>query len=420
MAELVDPRSSQVVLIGTAQYRHLPPLPSTRQNLIGLRDVFTDEALWGLPLESCHVMEDASDPSTVGRAVRAAAAAAVGDGLLLVYYAGHGLIDPHDGALVLALVDSEKDVPHEAGLLYDWIRRAVAASPARRRIVILDCCYAGRASSELSGNNTGTDAVADQAEIDKTCLLVSASRNRTAQAPPGERYTAFTGQLLRVLREGLADGPPVLGIEAIWREVRTSLLANGHERPELRARNGGGDIPLVRNAAKPRQQLAGRVLMAAPHVRDADLRQAVVLILRHDRQRGAVGVRVNMPSAEQPGVVPSDWYPLLNDPAVLFDGGPVGRDGFIALARLRPDATPPVRFPVVRGRLGTVAMSMNPALLRPVLASARLFRGYLGWGPGQLENELDSGVLVHPASSSFSAPFSARPDDLWASLQPRT
>ena len=123
--------------------------------------------------------------------------------MLLVYFAGHGLIDPADGALILALPECEPHVPHEAGIPYEWIRRSVMSSAARRRVVILDCCYAGRAAPEMAAPATAAGAVADRSEIEGSALLVSASRNSPAGAPPGEAYTSFTGVLLEVLRNGL-------------------------------------------------------------------------------------------------------------------------------------------------------------------------------------------------------------------------
>gem|GEM_PF-1047458 len=333
----------------------------------------------------------------------------------MVYYAGHGLIDPQDGALILALPDCEPDVPHEAGLPYEWVRRAVAASTARRRVVILDCCYAGRASPEMATATTGTDAVADRAEIDETCLLVSAPRNRTAAAPVGQRHTAFTGELIRVFTDGLIDGAATLSVEEVWREIRRALMARGYERPEIRERNSGGSIAIARNAAVRLRNLTGSILVAARSFTDEDLRQSVVLVLRHDAT-GAVGVRITTPDGPLPDDFPLAWRRLLHDPAVLFDGGPVARDGYIVVTMLRPGTVPPLRFTPVRDRLGTVALSSLPQSLEPAVDGMRVFSGYLGWGPGELEAYLDAGMLVTTSHSTRHV-FSGRPRDLWHILQ---
>src|SRR5689334_7424672 len=175
MSEVASPALSQVVLIGVSGYQHLPQLPAVRNNVAGFGDLLRDVAYWGIPPENCHVLLDPAGPGEVSRVVREAAAATERDGLLLVYFSGHGLVDPaDDDKLILALSACDPDAPHEEGLPYDWIRWAVAGSRARRRLVVLDCCYSGRADAELGTGFTGTDAVADKAVTDGTCLLVSA------------------------------------------------------------------------------------------------------------------------------------------------------------------------------------------------------------------------------------------------------
>ncbi|MGI5243456.1 YqgE/AlgH family protein [Dactylosporangium sp. CA-139066] len=418
MSELSDPRASRAVLVGGARYASLPEVPAVIRNLNGLAGALQDPDLWGLAPEHCTVLPDPDDARDVSRELRRAADETAPEGLLVVYYAGHGLVDPVDGSLVLGLKDTDPAVPYEAGLPFEHIRRAVAGSRARRRLVILDCCYAGRATGHLAADVSGTQVVADQAGTDETCLLVSAPRNRTAQAPPGEPYTAFTGELLRVLRAGDAAAPAVLDVRTVWREVTRRLRERGFELPELRS--AGDELPLVHNAARHHRDLVGRIVVATAAVEDRDLRQAAVLILRHERGRGAAGVRINRPTADPlPADVPQGWRRLLTTPAVLFDAGPLSRyEGFIAVARLRPDVEPPLRFRAVRDRLGVIDLSADPAPLAPVVAGLRLFSGYLGWGPDQLEADIDGGLLLLSDAPEREA-LSSRPRDLWTTLHAR-
>jgi putative AlgH/UPF0301 family transcriptional regulator len=395
--DLADPRTSQVVLIGASAYEHLGELPAVARNVADLAAVFADEEHWGLPADRCHIVLNNAHPADVGRVVRAASSEVGADGLLLIYYAGHGLIDPDDGSLILALPDCEPEVPHEAGLPYEWIRRALLASTAPRRVVIIDCCYAGRASADMSGAITAADVVADRAEIDRTCLLVSASANRPAAAPEGATYTAFTGELLRVLRDGLPDGDPLLTMSAIWRQVRDTLAGSGFERPELRERNAGGSIPLVRNVALRQEELAGSVVSADWTVADADLARATILVLRHDAT-GAVGVRLNGVHNPLPEDFTPGWRERISEPAMVRSGGPVARDGFIALAQLRPGAEPPLRFVPIRGRVGVLSLATPPETLQHTFAWIRVYSGYFGWAPGELESYLDSGALTRASA----------------------
>jgi putative AlgH/UPF0301 family transcriptional regulator len=420
MSEVADPAASQVVLIGVSEYRRLFTLPAARRNVTDLRDLLQHEDLWGVPPGHCHVLLDPESPAEVSRAIRKAASATGSDGLLLVYFAGHGLVDADDDNLILGLPGCDPEVPYERGVPYDWIRRAVADTRARRRVVILDCCYSGRAGSELGGDGTGTDFIADKAEAEGTCLLVSAPANRPAMAPLGEAYTAFTGELIRLLRDGLRPPPPetipaTLTVHTLWRAVRRAMLRRGFERPELRARDAGGEIALVHNPAAPRHNLAGSVLYAAPWFVDEDLGQRAILVLRHN-QTGALGVCITRPDGDIPDEFPEAWRRLLRNPAMLFHGGPVARDGYIVVTLLRSGAPEPLRFTPVRDRLGTMALSASPEDVSGTVDAMRVFVGYLGWRAGELEEFLDRGALIASRHTARQV-FTERPGELWQSLQ---
>ncbi|WP_432840619.1 YqgE/AlgH family protein [Dactylosporangium sp. CA-092794] len=413
--EPADPHGSRAVLIGVSRYEQLPPVPAVAGNLAGLAAALQDPDLWGLPAQRCTVLADPDDPREVSRALRQAARETQPDGLLLVYFAGHGLIDPFDGTLLLGLRDTDPAVPYESGLPFAHVRRALDGVLARRSLIVLDCCFSGAADMDPP-SAAGTGIVADRAGTADAALLVSAPRDRLAQAPPGEPYTAFTGELLAVLRGGLPERPAILDVHTVWQELTRRLDERGFERPELRST--GDDLPLVRNAAR---RLAGRILMAAAAAGDPGLDRAVILILRHDEIRGAIGIRIDRPTGDPaPAGTPPHWLPLLAAPAVLFDGGPLGRaDGPVAIARLRPGAEPPATFVHLREGLGTLPLSAGPDTLEADLAAVRLFAGYLGWEPGRLESAVADGTLVVTDAPALDA-LSGRPSQLWASLHART
>ncbi len=431
MTDLANPALSQVVLIGVSAYTHLPDLPAVRRNVTDLADLLQDHDYWGVPPANCRILLDPGSASEVSQVIREAAAATEREGLLLVYYAGHGLVgSADDRQLFLGLPACDPEVPHEEGLAYDWVQFAVAGTRARRRVVILDCCYSGRAGAEMGGV-TGTDVVADLAASAGTCLLVSAPANRRARSPHGEPHTAFTGELLKFLRDGYQPGPseptpPTLTAEAAWRSVRDALVRRGLERPEMRTRDSGGGIALVHNARVPRRDLAGSVLYAAPWFVDDDLGRRALLVLRHNAT-GAVGVCITRPAGDIPADFPRRWRTKIGTPAMLFAGGPVARDGFIVLTMLRPGARRPLRFtPLparpgrgpnpVTDRLGTMALSATPEDVGPAVDTMRVFVGYLGWRAGELEEYVESGALRvsrRPARQVFTE----RPGELWQSLQ---
>ncbi|MFG3480122.1 caspase family protein [Streptomyces sp. NPDC047980] len=244
MSVLPDPGASRAVLIGTSRYDHLEQLPAVSNNLTALTGILQGPHTLRLPPGHVTVVENASHNHMPVTAVREAAAEATDT--LLVYFAGHGLVDPH-GALNLALPHTQPG-RIETGLPYDWIRDVLLIdSAAQRHIVLLDCCYSGLALGRMSAPQD----LADQAAVEGTFLLAASAETRTALAPVGDTHTAFTSTLLDTLRHGIPGGPPLLDLDTVYRHLRRTLEARGHPVPQARNRNSGALVALARNHADP-------------------------------------------------------------------------------------------------------------------------------------------------------------------------
>ncbi|WP_410097244.1 caspase, EACC1-associated type [Streptomyces sp. Isolate_219] len=247
MALLSDPGRSEAVLVGVHDYVHLEQLPAVARNLVGLREALTDPAVWGLPVEACTVLsQPGSDTQVLDTVLERAGKAR---DTLLVYYAGHGLTDPHTDELCLALPGSEHERIYTS-LRYEYLRRAVLDPQAgpRRTVVILDCCYSGRA---LLGKMSASEHIADRAIVEGTCVLTASAETRPALSPPGETYTAFTGELITALTEGVPDRPDPLDMDTLYRHLRGRLASRSRPVPQQRNRNTGGRIAIARNRAAP-------------------------------------------------------------------------------------------------------------------------------------------------------------------------
>lgn len=105
MNGLPDTGRSRAVLVGVGRYQVLGDLGSVHNNLPALARSLRDERLWGLPLGNCVVVEDPAWATDVLDPIAQAAREATDT--LLLYYAGHGLVDPRRGELHLALVGSD-------------------------------------------------------------------------------------------------------------------------------------------------------------------------------------------------------------------------------------------------------------------------------------------------------------------------
>ncbi|MGY0059009.1 caspase, EACC1-associated type [Streptomyces sp. LZ34] len=243
MTVLPDAATSRAVLIGTGRYDHMEPLPAVANNLRALAAALCSPHSWGLAPEHCTVIEDPQAAVEVLDAVRAAAEEATDT--LLVYFAGHCLVEPRRGELVLGLTGSLRQRSY-TGLPYGTLRDLVHDGRANRRVMLLDCCL----SAETPGFVDGIEAVVDRAEIEGACLLASVPDNSFALHPPGGPHTAFTGELLRLLNEGVPGGPELLDLDTVYAQVYAALGAKGRPLPHKRDHGGtAGGLALARNAA---------------------------------------------------------------------------------------------------------------------------------------------------------------------------
>nr|WP_245192092.1 caspase family protein [Amycolatopsis azurea] len=251
-----DPRKSRAVLVGVSEYATLEELPGVANNIETLHDAMTDPELWGLSEEHCVALLNPESPDEVMDAVHRAASEATD--ALLFYYAGHGLLD-NRFELYLAMPGSDNDRLYRS-VRYDDIRREVVgtALSCYGKVVLLDCCYSGRAIGGMGGS---VDDLADQARVDGTYVMTATAETRKALAPPGERYTAFTGALVDKLTRGLPDGPELLDMETLFYHVKADLQARHFPVPQQRSRNDGAAITLVRN-----RWSAGRTIVERPVV----------------------------------------------------------------------------------------------------------------------------------------------------------
>jgi len=126
-----------------------------------------------------------------------------------------------------------------------------------------------------------------------------------------------------------------------------------------------------------------------------------VFIVEHDAN-GALGVVLNRPSETTVADVLAPWGQFAAPPAVVFGGGPVAPTTALGLARGFVDDGIDGWQPV-HGELGTVDLARDPAELGGGLRVMRVFVGYAGWAPGQLDGEIEAGGWFV---------VDARPDDV--------
>lgn len=146
----------------------------------------------------------------------------------------------------------------------------------------------------------------------------------------------------------------------------------------------------------------GQLLIASPALEDL-FRRAVVLVVEHGEE-GAFGLLLNHRSESTVGEAVPELGVLAADEDPVWIGGPVSPSSVIAMGDFeRPDEA----ATLIVGDVGLVSVQAP----RPSLRRTRVFAGYTGWGPSQLDGELEQEAwITEPALPDD--PFVG--GDLWA------
>jgi putative transcriptional regulator len=158
------------------------------------------------------------------------------------------------------------------------------------------------------------------------------------------------------------------------------------------------------------EKLQGSLLLAGGNLIDPNFRKTVVLIAEHG-ENGALGIVLNRPAPVPVEVAAPSLASLVAPGTPLFFGGPVQPEQAVILADFE---NPELAGTLVVGTIGLPLPGMGPDELTGV-RRARIFAGFAGWGPGQLEAELaEDSWIIEPALPTDV--FAEEPEGLWSSV----
>ncbi len=158
-----------------------------------------------------------------------------------------------------------------------------------------------------------------------------------------------------------------------------------------------------------------RLLVATPELTDPNFFRSVVLVVEHNAD-GAFGLVLNRPTRAHFDGPLGGWVELAAHPVVVFIGGPVQPEAVIAVGGLGPEdvARDAEGITPIADGLVAVDLGADPALVRAGgVTRVRVFAGYAGWGPGQLDGEIEAGGWF-VVDAEADDPFDPDPAHLWA------
>lgn len=156
--------------------------------------------------------------------------------------------------------------------------------------------------------------------------------------------------------------------------------------------------------------LRGKLLIASPSLDDPNFARSVVLITEHGEE-GAMGIVLNRPSEAEVAAVIPDLEPVAGGEPI-FVGGPVQPEALVVLGEF---TDPEKAAWIVVADVGLVSARTELDELPDAIRRGRVYAGFSGWGPGQLEDEIEEGAWIVEAP----IPPELFPDDpavLWSGV----
>ncbi len=161
------------------------------------------------------------------------------------------------------------------------------------------------------------------------------------------------------------------------------------------------------------ESLRGKLLVASPALLDPNFARTVVLITEHNED-GAMGIVLNRPSETAAAEVLPELAEIAGEEPV-YVGGPVQPDAIVLLAEF---SDPEAAAWIVVADVGLAGAESDLDELAGAVRRGRLYAGYSGWAPSQLEAEmeLESWIVEPPLPAEL---FPDNPESLWSDVLDR-
>jgi putative transcriptional regulator len=158
----------------------------------------------------------------------------------------------------------------------------------------------------------------------------------------------------------------------------------------------------------------GRFLIASRQLLDPQFAETVVLLIEYS-QHGALGVIINRPSELKLSEVLPELEVLRQRPDTIYLGGPVAKNQLLLLIRT---SSPPEGSRLV---FKDIHVSSSQAVIQRMIKNPegeerfRVYAGYAGWAPGQLDNEIATGGW-HVLRADAVTVFDKSASEIWPDL----
>jgi len=267
----INTEKTRVILIGNSEFEdeNLLSLPSVENNICDLKDLFVCPNIIGIPEQNITaIINNPSERHSLDLIISTLRYAS---DTLIFYYAGHGVQGGRSKRLYLATQMTNIATLERTGGLFSfeniWYTISDRSLTGVKNIIfILDCCYSGRALCISFGNRN-------------VSILTATDELTKAEAPVNGTYTAFTGELISLLRNGIDNNQKILTLADIYHYLETYLANKNLPKPSYASFGNIYQLAIANNLSIQRIGISPTEKLLALHTELKELIEQKMTIL---------------------------------------------------------------------------------------------------------------------------------------------
>ncbi len=227
------------LVIGNNGYTDLPRLRTALNDARAVSDLL--ETGYGFKVE---LLEDATR-SEIVKSIYKLKGKVGGKDNLLIYYAGHGYLDPDTDEGYWLPVDATDD-DDVNWIMTDSIVSKIRGMDAKHVMVVADSCFSGAITRAIKISHRTPDNLAELVKLKARTALTSGGLEPVTDSGSGGGHSVFAESFMSILR----DNDSVLDGSELFARLKPRVEVNSKQTPEYgnirEAGHGGGDFLFVR------------------------------------------------------------------------------------------------------------------------------------------------------------------------------
>ncbi|HYV91807.1 MAG TPA: caspase family protein [Chitinophagales bacterium] len=244
--------SAHVLLIGAGNYPNWPQMniPNVAINMEELSSLLTNPDYCGIPSGQIKIVKDEDLENTAAVIYDFFDGIQSNKATVIIYYSGHGLQSTKAmDDLFLATKNIRENKFESSCIKISELRKLFSDCPAGRKILLLDCCYAGKITKGFLSDDK-SDSLAKLSEFEGTYIMAASSEYERARFDPDNPHspTKFTGKFVDVVKNGIETDEEYCTLNSIYNQIRISFLSQKDApKPVQVGQNTVANLPIFKN-----------------------------------------------------------------------------------------------------------------------------------------------------------------------------